>query len=424
LKAVLRTLEVWCFGHLAGRLVDDGEALALNYDQEWLTAGYPPLSQSLPLSGEFAERNVKAFFGGLLPEGELRQMLALELGVSEENDFSILEHVGGDCAGAVSLYVPGKAPRTSDGRVDWLTDAGLSTLVGELPERPMYAGPDDEYRLSLAGAQDKLPVVVGEKNGRQVGIPREGRPSTHILKTPIARLPATVLNEAFCLRLGAQLGVISANAEPRKVNGSEVLLVERYDRAMRNGKTIRLHQEDFCQALSIESSRKYESEGGPKLVDCVELLRGVSRTPASDLPRFLEAWALSYLVGNHDAHGKNYSLLYDESGPALAPAYDVLSTIAYRRFKRMDHKMAMKVGGQRYPDRMSKSQLDRFLVDAGYGPAPSRRRLRALAEKAPGASREVAQEFKDRYWWDPILDDIVAIVGERAARLKECARPD
>lgn len=415
---MLRTLEVWCFGRLAGVLADDGEALTFNYDSEWPAAGYPPLSQSLPLGGEFGERDVKAFFGGLLPEGDLRKMLALELGVSEENDFSILEHVGGDCAGAVSLYLPGKAPREGAGRVDWLDEDALAHVVEGLPERPMYAGPDDEYRLSLAGAQDKLPVVVGD--GWRIGLPREGRPSSHILKTPIAGLPATVLNEAFCLMVGERLGVRCARAEPCRVGETEMLLVERYDRATREGKTVRLHQEDFCQALSIESSRKYESEGGPKLVDCVELLRRVSRTPGADLPRFLDTWALSFLAGNHDAHGKNYSLLYDEAGPALAPAYDIISTIVYRGFRRMDRKMAMKVGGQRYADRMTKRQLGRFLEEAVYGLAPARRRLRELAKRAPGAAREVAEEFKDQYWWDPILDHVVAVVERRADRLARC----
>ena len=416
---MLRTLEVWCFGRLAGVLADDGQALAFRYDAEWLGGGYPPLSQSLSLDGEFTERQVKAFFGGLLPEGELRKMLALELGVSEENDFSILEHIGGDCAGAVSLYLPGKAPREGAGRVDWLDEDAVARLIEGLPERPMYAGPDDEYRLSLAGAQDKLPVVVGD--GWRIGLPREGHPSTHILKTPIAGLPATVLNEAFCLRMGARLGVMCARAEPRRVGETEILLVERYDRALGEGETVRLHQEDFCQALSVESSRKYESEGGPKLVDCVELLRRVSRTPAADLPRFLDTWALSFLAGNHDAHGKNYSLLYDESGPALAPAYDILSTIVYRGHRRMDRKMAMKVGGQRYADRMAKRQLNRFLEEAGYGLAPARRRLRALAERAPGVAREVAEEFRERYWWDPILDDVIAVFERRASRLARCA---
>ena len=258
---MLRRLEVWCFGRLAGVLTDDGEALGFSYSQEWLAGGCPPLSQSLPLDGDFAERPVKAFFGGLLPEGDLRRLLALELGVSEENDFSILEHVGGDCAGAVSLYSPGRASRKGEGEVHWLDDAAVAKLIEELPARPMYAGPDDEYRLSLAGAQDKLPVVVGE--GRRIGIPRRGRPSTHILKTPISRLPATVLNEAFCLRVGERLGVRCARAEPRRVGDTEMLLVERYDRAERGGRAVRLHQEDFCQALSVESSTQVPERGRP-----------------------------------------------------------------------------------------------------------------------------------------------------------------
>lgn len=414
-----RRLEVWCFGQLVGQLVDDGEGLSFAYDAEWIAAGNPPLSQSLPVDGVLAGREVRAFFGGLLPEGELRKLLALELGVSEENDFSILEHVGGDCAGAVSLYVPGNAPQVGGGSVDWLNDAGVTSLVGELPQRPMYAGPDDEYRLSLAGAQNKLPVVVGDE--WRIGLPRGGRPSTHILKIPIADLRATVLNEAFCLHLGSRLELDCAIAVPHKVDGVEMLLVERHDRAESEGKTTRLHQEDFCQALAVESSRKYESEGGPTLVECVDLLRDVAKTPAADLPRFLDAWALSFLTGNHDAHGKNYSLLYDENGPALAPVYDVLSTVVYRDYgRRMDRTAAMKVGGQRYPDRLQKSQLDRFFNQAGYGPAPSRRRLRALAAKAPGAAQSAAAQFKESYWWDPVLDSVIEIIERRAERLTAC----
>jgi serine/threonine-protein kinase HipA len=393
---VTRRLEVWCLGQLAGQLVDDDEGLTFTYDAEWVAAGNPPLSQSLPVDREFSGREVRAFFGGLLPEGELRKLLALELGVSDENDFSILEHVGGDCAGAVSLYVPGKAPRAGGGSVDWLKDAEVTSLVGELPQRPMYAGPDDEYRLSLAGAQNKLPVVVGDE--WRIGLPRGGRPSTHILKIPIAGLRATVLNEAFCLHLGSRLGLDCATAVPRKVGGVEMLLVARYDRA--------------------------EREGGPTLVDCVDLLRNVSKTPAADLPRFLDAWALSFLTGNHDAHGKNYSLLYDENGPALAPIYDVLSTIVYRDYgRRMDRTMAMKVGGQRYPGRLQKNQLDRFLDEAKYGPAPSRRRLHALAGKAHDATQAVAAQFKESYWWDPVLDSVMEIVERRAERLIACTAP-
>ena len=122
------------------------------------------------------------------------------------------------------------------------------------------------------------------------------------------------------------------------------------------------------------------------------------RRPPRICRGFSHTWALSFLVGNHDAHGKNYSLLYDLAGPSLAPAYDILCTIVYRRrhIKNMDKKMAMKVGGQRYAERLTKNQLGRFLEDAGYGPAPSRRRLRVLAEKATGAALEVSEEFKDQ----------------------------
>ncbi|HWO15963.1 MAG TPA: HipA domain-containing protein [Solirubrobacterales bacterium] len=133
--------------------------------------------------------------------------------------------------------------------------------------------------------------MVGD--GWQIGLPRGGRPSTHILKTPISGLPATVLNEAFCLRVGARLGMRCASAEPRRVGETAMLLVERYDRALSEGKTVRLHQEDFCQALGVESSRKYESEGGPKLVGERVASRG-ARTLSASLGTSLSPRLLSF----------------------------------------------------------------------------------------------------------------------------------
>src|SRR4051794_35351623 len=195
-----RTLDVWCFGQLAGTLVDDRLGPAFTYAPSWIEAGMPPLSQSLPRDGSFAGEAAGAFFGGLLPEGVPRDLLARRLGVSGANDFALLSAVAGDTAGAVSLQPPGQQPAGATGEVRWLDDDALVRLVDELPTRPMHADEDGEYRLSLAGAQDKLPVILGE-DGR-IGLTTGQTPSTHILKTPITRLDDTVVNEAFCLKLG------------------------------------------------------------------------------------------------------------------------------------------------------------------------------------------------------------------------------
>jgi serine/threonine-protein kinase HipA len=414
-------LDVRCFDHLAGRLVDEPGGLTFVYDLEWVAAGMPPLSQSLPLGGPFGSGAAAAFFGGLLPEGVPRDVLARRLGVSSGNDFGLLAAVGGDTAGAISLQPPGRMPSSSVNEVEWLDDSALIALVDELPARPMHADEDGEFRLSLAGAQDKLPVVVGE-DGR-IGLTRGQTPSTHILKTPIARFDDTVVNEAFSLALGRALGIDAVTATPHRVDGREFLLVERYDRRREGNATRRLHQEDFCQALGIPSDRKYQSEGGPSLADCFALLRRATAVPAPEVLKLLDDVALSFLAGNHDAHGKNYSLLYlpETASAVLAPAYDVLSTVAYHKSHSLTRKMAMDIGGEYGPDYVESRHLDRLLNDAGLGVAAARRRLRAHAEVAPAAARDVRARLVADGWDRPVLERIVAIVVRRAARLTALA---
>ena len=418
-----RRLEVWCFGELAGTLFDEPGGMAFTYDPGWLAAGRPPLSQSLPLSGQFAAEAVAAFFGGLLPEGTPRRVLARQLGVSTGNDFGLLEALAGDTAGAVSLVRPGQSAPQEDvpEEVEWLDDAELAREIRELPTRPMHADEEGEYRLSLAGAQDKLPVIVARDG--TVGLTRGRAPSTHIMKTPIAGLPDTVANEAFCLDLGARLGVPCAAAEPRRAADEECLLVTRYDREPAPGGVRRLHQEDFCQALGVPSGRKYQSEGGPSLPDCFDLLRRAAAVPAADTVRLLDSVGLSFLVGNHDAHGKNFSLLYEPGAgsPTLAPAYDILSTIAYGKVRQMSRRMAMKWGTENRPDYIRARHLDALLDAAGLAPAAARRRLRGMAARAPAEARAAHAALVEKGWDAPILQTVVAIVDERADRLMEIA---
>lgn len=418
-----RTLDVWCFGRRAGVLKDTSPAPTFTYDNAWIDGVMPPLSQSLPLDGSFGPEAAGAFFGGLLPEGVPREVLARRLGVSGGNDFGLLAAVGGDTAGAISLQPPGRSPSTVEDAVEWLDDDDLMELVAELPTRPMHADEDGEYRLSLAGAQDKLPVVVGE-DGR-IGLTMGRTPSTHILKTPIERLDDTVVNEAFCLALGSALGIETARATPRRVGEREFLLVERYDRRADEHGVQRLHQEDFCQALGVPTQRKYEAEGGPSLADCFALLRSATEVPAVEIRKLVDDIALSFLVGNHDAHGKNYSLLYlpDRGAAVLAPAYDVLSTFAYRRRHNLSRKMAMRIGGEYRPEYLRSRHLDTMLEEAGLGAPATRRLLRRHAANAPEAARRLRAEFADDGWDAPVLDRIIEVVDHRAKTLDVIASP-
>lgn len=418
-----RALDVWCFGDRAGTLIDGPDGPAFAYDEAWISAGHPPLSQSLPLDGAFSTDAVGAFFGGLLPEGVPRETLARQLGVSVGNDFSLLAAIGGDTAGAVSVVAPGEAPPEDVGDVRWLTDDELAREIEELPARPMHADEDGEYRLSLAGAQDKLPVVVGA-DGR-VGLTTGRTPSTHIMKTPIARLDDTVVNEAMCLDVGRRLGMEVVEAAPRAAAGRKCLLVGRYDRMTGDDGTVRLHQEDFCQAVGIPTARKYQAEGGPTLPDCFALLRRTSAVPARETLRLLDSVALSFLVGNHDAHGKNFSLLYapGSTTATLAPVYDVIDTAAYWKTHDLTRKMAMSIGTEYRPDYVAPRHLDALLAESGLGAAAAKRRLRGLAGAAPEAARAARQALVDAGWGRPVLGRIVETVDQRATRLAAIAAP-
>lgn len=418
-------LNVYCFDELAGRLWDE-RPLRFEYDDAWVSSGRPPLAHALPLSGQFDQSAAHAYFGGLLPEGEPRKQIARSLGVSVENDFQLLVELGWDCAGAVSLYPAGVTPNSpSEGEdVKWFDEAELAQLVAELPTRPLMFDGDGELRLSLAGAQDKVPVVT---DGERVGLSGFGRTapgaprtaSTDILKTPIDRLPGTVANEAFCLSLMSSVGLNSVKAVPQRALDREFLLVRRYDRELRQGRVARLQQEDFCQALAIPSEQKYEAEGGPSLAQCFGLIRSATSAPPPALLAMLDATAFNFLVGNHDAHGKNFSLLRSPSGTVLAPFYDVLSTFVYRMVdRRMSPKLAMRVGGEYRWDYIERRHFDRFFTAAELAAPASRRRFLALAGRIVPAARSMREEFANDGWDDPILDPIVELIETRADRLQ------
>ncbi len=321
---------------------DDSGLLQFSYLQTWLERpNTTPVSRSLPLQSEaFSGKRTRPFFAGILPEETPREKVAAILGISSANDFAMLEKIGGECAGAVSLFPEGIAPadRNYTSRRE-LTEAELQQLIAELPNRPLMAGTEG-VRLSLAGAQDKLPVVV-HHNG--ISLPLGDTPSTHILKPEPDRFPGLAANEFFCMTLAQGVGLNAANTEFRVIAGKPCILVQRYDRKTDElGHTTRLHQEDFCQALGFPPERKYQAEGGPTLRDCISVLRDWSTMPARDIPHFIDGLIFNVLIGNADAHGKNHSVLYSHNSRRMSPHYDLVCTLAWTNLSK---NLAMKIGG-------------------------------------------------------------------------------
>ena len=267
--------------------------------------------------------------------------------------------------------------------------------------------------MSLAGAQSKIPVVLVA--GR-VALPAPGQPSTHILKPPMPDLEATTENEALAMRLAARLGLAVAPVRPEVVAGKPYLLVERYDRqAVESGLVDRLHQEDFCQALGIVPQEKYASDGGPGFPQCFDLIRRVCTRPGVAVLGLLDAAILQVLLGNADAHGKNYSLLRQPDGDVgLAPLYDLLSTIAYPRFSP---RFAMKIAGRGTLQELRRGDWDQFARQCGLGAPFVRQRVRELCDLAGERSSAVAEELVGPGLQEDALVSQASLVRKRAARL-------
>ena len=339
----MNDLIVYLNAEIAGTLEqDDSGLMQFSYNQAWLKKpGAMPLSRSLPLQNEmFSGKKARPFFAGILPEERPRKIIAEILGISDTNDFAMLEKIGGECAGAVSLLPKGIAPTDpKNAKYRELSEQELQQLVTELPNRPLMVGRDG-LRLSLAGAQDKLPVIV---HNNRICLPLGGTPSTHILKPEPDRFPGLAANEIFCMTLAQAVGLNTANTKYRPIANKACILVQRYDRTTNeDGSTTRLHQEDFCQALGFPPERKYQAEGGPMLNDCISLLRDWSTAPVLDIPSFINCLIFNVLIGNADAHGKNYSFLYSGGERRLSPYYDLISTLAWPDLSK---KLAMKIGG-------------------------------------------------------------------------------
>jgi serine/threonine-protein kinase HipA len=416
-----KTLDVYLHKDFVGHLIqDESGQMVFDYAESWLEKpGACPLSQSLPLRKErFTRKECRGFFAGILPEESKREIIARNLGISARNDYAMLERIGGECAGAITFVPIGEPmPSHNDGYRKLSTEE-LIAILKELPRRPLLAG-ENGVRLSLAGAQDKIAVRI---EGDNVSLPLGGAPSTHILKPAIERFKGVVFNEALSMKLAATVGLPAASVEFRTVEDMTFLLVERYDRVHQQasgGESIveRVHQEDFCQALGVVPETKYQREGGPSLKDCFRLLREVSIAPVIDLVRLLDAVIFNYLVGNNDAHGKNFSLLYPRAGiedvqVRLAPLYDLVSTIYY---PELSQEMAMKIGGEYSSANVTPHSFEKLAEEAGLAKPLVRRRVPELADA-------ILSTLPNLEIQNPITESVAALIKKRAEKTRTSFR--
>ncbi|ARU18081.1 type II toxin-antitoxin system HipA family toxin [Croceicoccus marinus] len=376
---ILDRLAVLWGERLAGELaLDRNGAMQFAYAESWLRDPQAlPISYSLPLQAEpFEGRACNPFFENLLPEEWQREAAARALGISSGNPFRLLKALGGDTAGALTLW-PADQPvpfgPSANAPVP-LDNAEFVDLFDRMARTPMLAGEGTRY--SLAGAQSKLPVVLAHN---RIALASPGQATTHIIKPEPERFPGLAANEAFCLTLAKSIGLNAAEAEWRSIGGRAFLLVSRYDRITESGTTRRLHQEDFAQALGVLSSKKYASDGGPVFRDCFDLVRRAATDPETEILKLIDAALFNLVTGNADAHAKNFSLLRKANGEvALAPLYDLVSTIVW---PELSNRFAMKYGRARALEDMSTGSFERFAADAGVDFQIVRERGASLCER-------------------------------------------
>jgi serine/threonine-protein kinase HipA len=336
------TLAIWANGERVGTWSVVGGEHRLQYAPGWSKSpAGRPLSLSLPFPpGNVAHRGdvVRNYFDNLLPDSDaIRERLAARFTQGSTETFQLLAALGRDCVGAVQLLPPGSLPEGFD-RIDCvrLDERGVEQAIDAAVSSTGALGrhEEDDFRISIAGAQEKTALL---RHAGHWCRPTGATPTSHIVKLPLglvgnmrADMHDSVENEWLCARLMALLDFDVAACEIARFGARKVLVVERFDRLLQAppGKPpwlARLPQEDFCQALGLPGTLKYESDGGPGIRDILRVLDASTR-PAVDKLSFVLAQLAFWLLAATDGHGKNFSLFLERGGGyRLTPLYDVLS---------------------------------------------------------------------------------------------------
>lgn len=354
----LNRLNIFMNGIAVGLLVrENSGALAFKYHRSWLDK-----DQSVPISRNFQLREdayigneVRNYFDNLLPDDQrIRERIAARAKAGGTQAFDILAAIGRDCIGALQFYPKGSEPGSIKPVCGHpLQDMEIAELLRNLRINPLGINMDHDFRISLAGAQNKTALL---RYNNQWLLPEAATPTTHIFKPAIGLVPGgpdlslSIENEWLCLKLMRAFGLQVASAEIAEFDGTKVLIVERFDRLWSKDTIYRLPQEDFCQALGLSSDMKYESDGGPSIVGIMDVLNESDHRDR-DRQQFLKAQIIFWLISAIDGHAKNFSLFIRTGGTALTPIYDVMSAephVSARNFQPQKIKLAMSVGKNRH----------------------------------------------------------------------------
>lgn len=417
-----RELVVLLGGQISGTVIQDARGrMALTYAPGWQDSELAfPLSLSMPLvQPKHGDEVIRPYMDGLLPDNEqvLRDW-GRRFGVSGQNPFSLLTHVGEDAAGAVQ-FIPAErlsASTLRDGSVEYLTDDDVEERLRLLvADHSSWRISGDSGYFSLAGAQPKTALLW---DGQRWALPSGNIPTTHILKPPAVNLEALAVNEHLCLRTAGALGLLAANSDVIRLGDQTAILVERYDRMQTAEGIVRIHQEDFCQAAGVSPRIKYEAEGGPDARRVVQIIRDYSSSPEEDVLAFLASLGLHWALGAPDAHAKNYSVLIAPRGQVrLAPLYDIISVLPYpAQYHAPKVRLAMSIGGEYRMHHIRARHWDRLADSIGFDPQQVRQLLGGLISAIPDVVSAIANDAREHDLDGDFVDAFEASVNRNAHR--------
>lgn len=359
--SAIKKLAVYRDAELVGTLFDEAP-IKFVYETAWRQNHQEAISPNINLSQEVhSGQAVESYFENLLPEAGIRDLLKLKFQVT--SIFGLLSMIGGDTASDLTILPEGEVPQPPQYKaITWQDIADEFTqqqgVIRNIQE-------EDGLRISLAGAQRKLSICI-DNDGNPL-LPLGSSPSTYIIKPDIIGVEgvwASAINETFTMTLAAklELGVAEINYQPI----GKACVINRYDRLLNaNGQIKRLHQLDLCQIDGKPSTIKYESDGGPTLLRCRELL-SQSGVIAADIKRFIQWIFFNLYVGNNDSHAKNLSIYFSpKHGVRLTPFYDLLSTSLY---PGLSHKFAFNIGGESKQSNIHKDQIIAMSELLGFKP--------------------------------------------------------
>ncbi|MBB5021346.1 type II toxin-antitoxin system HipA family toxin [Desulfurispira natronophila] len=413
-----RSAQVWWQDRNVGTIREDERGIIhFRYSDEWLHRDDFPVSISLPLHKADQELEAHSFFAGLLPEGATRQRICRQQGINQSDDMGLLLAIGEDCAGALSVLPPDIRPELGSSTPVALPQEDFERLLRKKGQVQGTAVASAQ-RFSLAGAQDKLPVI---RRQEQLFLPDAHHPSSHIIK--FETLNRVCFAEYMAGRIAHSIGlpVVSTSYRTTVVGKSTLqwLEVERYDRVKDSkGRLVRLHQEDILQALGMPVSMKYQSDGGPSIAQIGELLRQHLDRPAIALSQLRDWQICNFLIGNWDGHAKNLALLYTpgSAAPTLAPFYDLVAIEFLNQLTPGSYArdMALFVGSEKNPERITKAQWEEMARQLSMPPKPLLQRVRELAEQLPGIATACREEFAREHGDRALYDKLVGMVRKRS----------